>query len=219
MVDPEKQMEELYNLMLGAQEAAIAALVKDAPLRCARSAAVSHFQSHDHSELAEKIPKAVGFGMGIEIRDTALILNDSNETLAKPGMIFYVCMSLPDMRWPTPGDKREIYAFLIADTVAVQDNGKPPEVLTAGCPKSWSHVAYFLHDVSMYSVFCMVFWSETGAEVGITWVVYAYFECWQGEEDVRQEPEPPRVREELLDPRGRHSRTEIPNYNNKEQQR
>lgn len=150
-MDPVKEMEEVYNALLAAHEAAIAALVDNAQINSARQAAVSKLNELQRPSLVEKLAKSIGFGMGTEIRDTSLNLTQGNERLVKPGMVFHVSLGLSDLEWPTKnGEKTEgkkVYAFLIADTVVVQDEGKPPDVLTASCPRSWNHVAYFLCDV------------------------------------------------------------------------
>ena len=37
-----------------------------------------------------KLPKSVGFGMGLEFRESTCLLNAKNAALAKPGMVFNV---------------------------------------------------------------------------------------------------------------------------------
>ena len=37
-----------------------------------------------------KLPKSVGFGMGLEFRESTCMLNAKNASLVKPGMVFNV---------------------------------------------------------------------------------------------------------------------------------
>ncbi|GMH36216.1 hypothetical protein BSKO_04084 [Bryopsis sp. KO-2023] len=187
LVDPEKKMEEEYGALLAAQEAAISSLVEGAPINSARKAAVRVLQEKKMEFLVEKLPKSIGFGMGTEIRETSLSLTENNERIVRPGMVFNVSLGVTGLEWPKKSGKKlpKEYAFVIADTVVVQEGGKAPEVLTIGCPKTWNNVAYSLDDV---------------------------------EEEPRPSPKPA-PKEEVLGPRRRDLRTEVPNYNNKEQQR
>ncbi|CAD7701780.1 unnamed protein product [Ostreobium quekettii] len=147
LIDPSKSMEEEYAALLAAQDAAVASLKEGVELKAAKAAAVRVLQEKGQGHLVAKLQKNVGFGMGLELRDSALVLHDSNEAVAKPGMVFSVHVAVSKLEWPdAPNGRSKNYALQIGDTVVVQAGGKPPEVLTGACSKTWSDVAYYLKD-------------------------------------------------------------------------
>ena len=66
-----------------------------------------------------------------------------------------VQVAVSKLEWPeAPNGRSKNYALQIGDTVVVQAGGKPPEILTGACSKTWSDVAYYL---KVYVSFCGVF--------------------------------------------------------------
>lgn len=68
----------------------------------------------------EKLTKVVGFGMGLEFRESAFILNAKNEALVKAGMVFNVSLgvsrfphALPGM-WKVTTQSVRLYPFATA---------------------------------------------------------------------------------------------------------
>ncbi len=49
-------------------------------------------QDKGQAELAEHLPKSVGWGMGLEFRESHLQLTAKNATLVRPGMVFNVSL-------------------------------------------------------------------------------------------------------------------------------
>ena len=47
-------------------------------------------QDKGQADLVPKLPKSVGFGMGLEFRESTCLLNAKNAALVKPGMVFNV---------------------------------------------------------------------------------------------------------------------------------
>lgn len=147
LVQPSEMQEKVYGVVLKAQEKAIAALVPGAPIRDAYMAAkksLMEAQSRDKSlpNLASALMKNVGFGMGIEFRDSALVLNAKNETTVKSNMVFNVSIGVQNVEDKENGT----YAVLIADTVIVREAKLGPEIFTSAARKDFKHISYIVND-------------------------------------------------------------------------
>ncbi len=140
---PTDLQEKVYNAVLKAQESAIAALVPGKPLKNAYNAAKTSLKqscSKDKTlpDLAGNLTKNAGFGMGIEFRDSSLVLNAKNEAKVQETMVFNVSVGVQNVE----DKKNGIYSVLIADTVVVRDADKGPEVCTSTTRKDFKHISY-----------------------------------------------------------------------------
>jgi nucleosome binding factor SPN SPT16 subunit len=65
-------------------------------------------------ELAERMPKNVGFGMGLEFRESGNVLNAKNTQKVKAGNIFNVCIGIAGLENPAATDSRgQVYALQV----------------------------------------------------------------------------------------------------------
>ena len=141
LVDPSKPQERAYKAMLDAQKAAIGALKPGAKCSDVHAAAKKALEEAD-AELAAKLPKSVGAGIGIEFRDASLSLNAKNSTELKAGMAFNVQISLTGLENPTASNAQaRSYGLMVADTVLIKQEGEA-EVITLKAGKEWGDVAY-----------------------------------------------------------------------------
>ncbi|KAL3130646.1 hypothetical protein ABBQ38_008037 [Trebouxia sp. C0009 RCD-2024] len=145
LVDPVKQQEEEYKALLQAQDAAINALKEGEPMSAAVTATVKALQDAGQGHLVEHLPKNIGFGMGLEFRESINLLKAGNERKVAAGMVFNVAVGASGLEVQVNG-KTRAYALMVADTVLVKESGNAPEVLTSIASKAWSDVAYFLKD-------------------------------------------------------------------------
>lgn len=143
-VNPSKTQGAVYAAVLKAQEAAISALIPGAPLKSAHAAAVKALQTASAAEgvpdLVPLLTKNVGFGMGIEFRDSAFVLNAKSDTLVKVGMMFNVTVGVQGLVDKENGP----YCVLIGDTVHVRESKLGPECFTTSCRKDFLHISYEL---------------------------------------------------------------------------
>ncbi|CAN8065323.1 unnamed protein product [Agarophyton chilense] len=146
-IAPSKTQGFVYEAVLKAQEAAIRALVPGKPLKQAYAAAAKTLSERSETQKAEGITmpnlkasmtKNVGFGMGIEFRDSSFVLNAKNETKVEKGMVFNVSVGVQNVLDPDNGN----YSVLIADTVYVRDEKMGPENFTAFSRKDFKHISY-----------------------------------------------------------------------------
>ena len=147
-IDPTKEQEEAYDACLKAQQAAIGELKEGAVLSDVYAKVVSTLQeSPNGDKLLGHLTKNVGFGMGLEFRESSLILNAKNAAKAEPGMIFNVSVGLQGLECAKDGSTDpQSYAILVADTVLVKEGGAAPEVLTTSAVKSRKEISYQLDE-------------------------------------------------------------------------
>ncbi|PXF42592.1 FACT complex subunit SPT16 [Gracilariopsis chorda] len=147
LIAPSKTQGAVYQAVLKAQEAAIKALLPGKPLKAAHAAAVKSLKSSAQAQSSDgiKMPdlvtsmaKNVGFGMGIEFRDSSFILNAKNETKVEKGMVFNVAVGVQNIMDPDNGN----YSVLIADTVYVREEKMGPEIFTASSRKDFKNISY-----------------------------------------------------------------------------
>lgn len=147
LIGPSMMQREIYSIVLRAQESAINALVPDAPLKAAYFAAIDVFhegqkslssQSFTTPDLLRSSLKNVGFGTGIEYRDSSFILNSKNEAKVREGMVFVVSVGLENIK----DDANGLFSILISDTVLVRSVNLGPEVYTASSRKDYKHISY-----------------------------------------------------------------------------
>ena len=148
-VDPTKGQEKYYGAVIKAQEAAMAAMIPGDPLSNAYKAAVKALEEEGCPELVQHFAnKYIGFGMGLEFKESALSINEKNDKVFQPGMIFSVGISLTNLRHSDDknrGSQPKVYAMQVSDTVLVGAPGKKAEVLT-DVPKKWKDISYVLNE-------------------------------------------------------------------------
>ena len=164
-VDPDESQEKEYKALCAAFDAAVGALRPGAPLSAARDAAVAALEASEAPHLARILPKVVGGGVGLEVRESALALSSTSTLKVEPGMCFVVRLGVTGLtRDDPPKGKAASYALLVCDTVVVPlapegDEEKkggdssasaaaaaalPAEVVTASASRAWGDVAYEL---------------------------------------------------------------------------
>jgi len=92
LVDPPKKVSKNYEVLLEVQEACLAAMKPGQPLKSVRNAAVTYLKENGHEELADKLPKNLGFAQGLDFRDSTLLLSSKNSVSFRKGMVF--CLSI-----------------------------------------------------------------------------------------------------------------------------
>jgi nucleosome binding factor SPN SPT16 subunit len=145
LVDPTPEQKESYEAVLKAHSAAIDALSPGKKLSDAFNAAVESLKSSgvkNANALVSGLGKNVGFGTGIEYRDSAHILNAKNATVVEEGMVFNVAVGCSNLKDSQNGN----YALMLADTVYVRGGSLKPDIFTASSRKDLSVVSYELAD-------------------------------------------------------------------------
>src|SRR5690606_29588308 len=73
-----------------------------------------------YPELVDHFVKSVGYGIGIEGRDSSLNLSAKNTKIIRAGMTLCVSVGFHNLENPKPQDKQsKTYSLLLVDTVRV----------------------------------------------------------------------------------------------------
>lgn len=144
-IDPTKSMERTYELLLEAQELCISELRPGVSIDKVVIKVQKLIQSRN-PRLSERLTKNLGFGIGLEFRESSNVLTHKNQNVVKEGMVFNVAIGFDDIPISTSHRKAnhpEKYSVFIADTVAVlKDQTKSYTKVS----KSWTKVHYDIEE-------------------------------------------------------------------------
>lgn len=144
MVDPTEQMQKDYEFLVEVEEEILKKLQHDTKLSEVYNSALKYVQSN-RPELAEKMTKNVGFGMGIEFREASLLITNKTNIRAKKGMVFNINVGFSDLKNKDGKDEHsKTYALFLGDTVMVNE-GSQASVLTHN-KKKIKNIGIFLKD-------------------------------------------------------------------------
>lgn len=112
------------------------------------AAAVKAIQDAKRPDLLPKFTRSCGFGMGLEFRESMLVLNEKNQRTLAKGMVFNLCVGFSDLHTSASkatGGVSRAYAVLLADTVVVKGPSEEAESYTR-LPRDFKDVSYHLGD-------------------------------------------------------------------------
>ncbi|RKO97930.1 hypothetical protein CXG81DRAFT_14380 [Caulochytrium protostelioides] len=143
LIDPEPKVETNYQFLEEVFEHLLSKLVDGAKTDEVYNS-VNMFVSKLRPELAPHLTKNVGFGMGIEFRESAYLLGAKTSREIKAGMIMHASVGFSNLEnTETKDPKRKVYALLISDTVRVTNAA--PTVLTES-NRALADISYKLKD-------------------------------------------------------------------------
>jgi len=144
--DIPQTQEKYYNFLLELHASIISTLKDNAVCKDVYAKALAQVKSK-FPELEKHFVKNVGYGIGIETRDTTLLLNSKNTRVLKEGMMLVVSVGFAELENPKAEDKRgKIYSLLLTDTVKVGGRESDAVILTGGAPKVKDEVAFYFKD-------------------------------------------------------------------------
>ena len=98
LVDPPKYVSETYETLLEVHAACLKAMVPGRPLKAVYSAAVKYLRSTDNESLISHLPKTLGFGIGLDFRDSNFVLSSKNPNVFKQGMTFTLTLGFNNVK-------------------------------------------------------------------------------------------------------------------------
>ncbi|OOF96217.1 hypothetical protein ASPCADRAFT_207592 [Aspergillus carbonarius ITEM 5010] len=144
LVDPTKTQEANYAFLLNIREAIIKEIRDGTTAKDLHNKAISLVRTKK-PELEAHFLKAVGAGIGIELRDANMVLNGKNDKILKSGMTFAITVGLTDVEDTNIKDKkRTVYSMVITDTVRVGETG--PLVFTKDAGVDMDSVSFYFGD-------------------------------------------------------------------------
>ncbi|ETI42874.1 hypothetical protein L917_11580 [Phytophthora nicotianae] len=144
-IDPTSSMEKSYELLREAHEMCVKELQPGKIVGKVVEKVRKFIQSRN-ATLFGKLTKNLGFGIGLEFRESCNLLTTKNQTLIKEGMAFNVAFGFNDIPIPESQRKKkklDSYAVFLADTVVVLENETK---YYTKVPKAWGKVRYDIDD-------------------------------------------------------------------------
>lgn len=144
-IDPTSSMEKAYELLREAHEMCIKELQPGKSVAKVVEKVRKFIQSRNGTLFA-KLTKNLGFGIGLEFRESCNLLTTKNQTVIQEGMAFNVAFGFQDIPIPESQRKKkklESYAVFLADTVVVLANETK---CYTKVPKAWGKVRYDIED-------------------------------------------------------------------------
>ncbi|EDU49802.1 FACT complex subunit spt16 [Pyrenophora tritici-repentis Pt-1C-BFP] len=119
MVGPNKEQETTYKLLLAVHDLVIKTIKDGVVAKDVYGKALALLKSKK-PELEKHFPKNVGYGIGVENKDTSLLLSGKSTRVLKDGMTLVVQTGLQDLENSKPQDKKsKNYSLVLVDTVRV----------------------------------------------------------------------------------------------------
>lgn len=135
LVDPTDAQKNSYSICNKALDEVINSLEIGKPISYAYRAGVNYIKSKN-PELAQKIGKHFGFGIGSNVKEDHLMINESNQVIVRANMIFHV-------RIVASGIEKETSKSVIAlgETVVISPTDAKV-ILTAEISRNYDEISY-----------------------------------------------------------------------------
>ncbi|KAF2460299.1 FACT complex subunit-domain-containing protein [Lineolata rhizophorae] len=144
MVDPNKSQENNYKLLASIHEMVLKSIHDGVAAKDVYNKAINFLKSKK-PDLVDHFLKNVGHGIGIENRDSTLVLNGKNTRVLRDGMTLCISTGLQDLKNPQPQDKKStVYSMILSDTVRVAS--RDTMVFTKDAPYDLDSVSFFFKD-------------------------------------------------------------------------
>lgn len=146
LVNPTEEIQNNYNFLLNVEEEVMKKLQSGVKLSEVYDAGYEYIKK-EKPALLEHVTKNFGFAMGIEFKESSLMIGPKTTAVAKKGMVFNLNIGFSNLQNKEASDKEgKIYALFIGDTVMVND-GQPASVFTIS-KKKMKNIGIFLKEDS-----------------------------------------------------------------------
>lgn len=123
MVDPNKIQESNYKFLLSVHNMVLKEIRDGTVAKDVYNKALSYIKAKK-PEFEKHFLKNVGYGIGLETKDTTLVLNAKNSRALKDGMTLCISTGFADLENPQPQDKNsKVYSLIVTDTIRVTTEG------------------------------------------------------------------------------------------------
>lgn len=144
LVNPTDTMKDNYEFLLDLEEEVLKMMKPNVPI----SEVYDHgynFVKNKKPHLIEALTKSFGFAMGIEFRESSLVIAPKTTAVLKKGMVFNVNMGFSKLSNKDGQDKEsKTYALFIGDTVVINEDG--PATVMTNSKKKIKNIGIFLKD-------------------------------------------------------------------------
>ncbi|KAJ3218860.1 FACT complex subunit spt16 [Dinochytrium kinnereticum] len=140
---PKEGKETNYKFLLELQ-AHLMSSIKDGILCSELYQIALDYVSKSRPELKDNFVKNIGFGIGIEFKESAYSLSSKSSRSLKPGMVLNLVVGFSNLENPDAKDARsKIYSLLLSDIIQVKENGA--ELLTS-FDKDFKDISWEMND-------------------------------------------------------------------------
>jgi nucleosome binding factor SPN SPT16 subunit len=144
LVDPNRSQESNYKLLLQVHALVMKEIRDGASVKDIYAKALTMVKTKK-PDLEKHFLKNIGAGIGIETRDSTLILNGRSSRSLKDGITICVTTGFSDVENPSPQDKKsKVYSMVLSDTVRVTTS--EPVVFTGDAPSDLDATSFFFKD-------------------------------------------------------------------------
>ncbi|XP_078042297.1 SPT16 homolog, facilitates chromatin remodeling subunit dre4 isoform X3 [Augochlora pura] len=144
LVNPTKAIEDNYNFLLQLEEEILKKLTSGTKISEVYEAGVKYVKD-EKPNMLDHLTKNFGFAMGIEFRESSLLIGPKTHAVVKKGMVFNVNVGLSNLTNSEANEKEgKMYALFVGDTVMVNE-GQPATNLTPS-KKKVKNVGIFVKD-------------------------------------------------------------------------
>ncbi|PLN77876.1 transcription elongation complex subunit [Aspergillus taichungensis] len=144
LVDPSKSQEANYAFLLNLHETIIKDIRDGAIAKDIYTRAIGIVRAKK-PELENHFVKNVGSGIGIELRDSNMLLNGKNNRVLKSGMTLSVTVGITDVQdLDSKSKSKSVYSMVITDTIRVGEHG--PHVFTKDAGVDMDSVSFYFGD-------------------------------------------------------------------------
>ncbi|CAH0557604.1 unnamed protein product [Brassicogethes aeneus] len=146
LVNPSDEVQGNYNFLVQLEEEVLKKMQAGTKISEVYEAGVDYLKK-EKPQLLDNLTKNFGFAMGIEFKESSLILTGKTTAVLKKGMVFNVNLGFSNLKNKDSSDKQSAtYALFLGDTVIVNE-GQPATVLTVS-KKKIKNIGIFLKDDS-----------------------------------------------------------------------
>ncbi|XP_064071632.1 FACT complex subunit spt16 isoform X2 [Vanessa tameamea] len=144
LVNPTDHVQSNYNFLLNIEEEVMKHLVAGAKLSSVYEAGLA-LAKKEKPELVDNLTKTFGFAMGIEFRESSIVIGPKTSIVARKGMVFNINIGLANLSNSAATEKEgKTYALFVGDTVLVHEE-QPASLLTLS-KKKIKNIGIFLKD-------------------------------------------------------------------------
>lgn len=144
LVDPNKSQESNYRLLSAVHNLVLKEIRDGVACKDVYAKALSYVKSKK-PELEKHFVKNIGYGIGLENKDSTLVLNAKNSRSLKDGMTLCITTGFSDIENPQAKDKsNKLYSLVIMDTIRV--TAVEPVVFTGDAPSDADASSFFFKD-------------------------------------------------------------------------
>ncbi|KAE8348222.1 FACT complex subunit spt16 [Aspergillus coremiiformis] len=144
LVDPSKSQEANYAFLLNLHETVLKDVRDGTIAKDLFNKAVGLIRARK-PDLEAHFVRSIGAGIGIELRDSNMVLNGKNNKILKSGMTLSIMVGLTDVEELESKDKNKaVYSMVITDTVRVGENG--PHIFTKDAGIDMDSVSFYFGD-------------------------------------------------------------------------